>query len=312
MKTVRNKLWYGFVHSEQELRSFFSGCIPEDDHYLIKPNWVDSSKGGYTEARILDILFSVLKGKKTVIEGHSHSRNDLSMKITPQNFMEKKEWIRAQEKEYLQKLGLCDILNKHGCEYINITEEWWAGRTADADEVQRIVEEKHQPITQPEIYGYVPRKLLALRGKTLINLSRIKLCSSTCRDYSLSLKNMFGLLPHASRLNFHATLVHSILDVNVVYKSLFNVVGICEGIDTAVVFCEKGPYQTSFGSNYDVIQDLGVIVCGNPLDADVFTAKMFHQDLLNRELVVSAQRTLGKVDMGLIEEAPLAADLSKY
>ncbi len=304
-------LHHSIVHSRDEFIDFLCSNIPVDDCYIVKPNWFDPRPGSYTDAEILDTVLSALPGKKIVIEGHSHSRNDLSIKITPETMDEKREWIRKQEVEYLQRLGITDVLKKHATGYINITEEWWDGNVVSGETIKNIVEGKYTPLAHPEFYEIVPLSLFELKGKTLIDLARVKMSSPTCRDFSLTMKNLFGLVPQPSRFKYHDNLPESIVDINKVYRALFNVIGVCEGINESVVFHDKGQFSTPW-SSFDVINELGIAVCGSELpDLDVFVGRLFNEDLTKRTLVQLARDVFGTHYASHIDEAPLLVDLTK-
>jgi len=305
-------LHFKVVKNKNEFIDFIRATIPQDDIYIIKPNWFDHRPGSYTDAETLDTVLTALPGKKIVIEGHSHSRNDLSIRITPENMDEKREWIQAQEKEYLNRLGITDVLAKHKVEYLNITEEWWNGKTVVGEVIKDIVESKFTPVVHQEFYHIVPLKLFELRGKTLIDLARVKMSSPTCRDFSLTMKNLFGLLPQPSRYRYHDNLPESIVDINKVYRALFNVVGLCEGVKQAVIFWEKGKYATPW-SRFDVIENLGIVACSKELvDLDIFVGRLFNEDLTKRKLVQLAREAFGTHHEYEISQAPVLVDLTQF
>ncbi|QGP92577.1 hypothetical protein MGLY_19630 [Neomoorella glycerini] len=294
-----------------ELRSFLENNLPVDELYLIKPNWFDPRPGSYTSAAVLDLVCNALSGKKIIIEGHSHSRNDLSQKITPENMDDQRDWIRTQEKLYLARTGIDEVLARHNVEYVNITEEFWAGRVVPAKIIQQHVEKKLGPLTYPEFYSFIPEKLYALRGHTLIDLAKIKMCSSTARDFSLSMKNLFGLIPYPSRLKYHTNLPQAIIDIDKLYSALFNIVAVIEGIKEAVVFWEGGQYHTPW-SPFDVLKELGLlIIADNLVLADVFCGRLLGQNLLSRTLINLGQQYLGTIDNQILTKAPLLFDTSK-
>ncbi|MGI9859854.1 DUF362 domain-containing protein [Moorella naiadis] len=294
-----------------QLRTFLNANLPVDNIYLIKPNWFDPRPGSFTSAATLDLISSALPGKKIIIEGHSHSRNDLSLKITPENMDNQREWIRAQEKKYLDRTGIAEVLARHKIEYINITEEFWAGKVMPGERIKLQVKKNFGPLVYPEFYTFIPEKLFALRNHTLIDLAKIKICSPTSKDFSLSLKNLFGLIPYPSRLKYHTNLPQAIIDINKVYCSLFNVIAVIEGINEAVVFNKTGPYQTPW-SHFDVLKDLGLVITSdNLVTADVFCGRLLGQDLLSRTLIKLGQQTFGPVVHDLLAQAPLLFDISK-
>ncbi len=301
---------YKTVRSPEDLARLLEEAGVGGDRFIIKPNWFDPRPGSQTDARVLDLVLSVLPGKKTIVEGHSHARNDLSMKITPENQDAQREWIRRQEHAYLTRLGLYEVMARHGVEYINITEEVWAGRTAPADAVRGLVEEEYGPVAHQELYGSVPSKLFDLRGQTLIDLARVKMTSPSTRDFSLTMKNLFGLVPPPSRMTYHDDLPRSIVDIDMVYSALFDVVGLCEGIYHSVVFWEGGRFATPW-SHFDVIKDLGLAVCGRHLPTvDVFVARLFGQDLEQRAVVKLGMEVFGRVRPEDVAAAPVLVDAS--
>jgi len=303
-------VWFRTIRCPEDLAALLAEAGVNGDHFLVKPNWFDPRPGSYTDARLLDLVLSALPGKKTIIEGHSHARNDLSMKITPENQDVQREWIRRQERDYLSRLGLYEVMARHGVDYVNVTEEVWAGRTAPAEVVRGLVEERYGPVGHPELYGSVPQKLFDLRGRTLIDLARVKMTSPSTRDFSLTMKNLFGLVPPPSRMNYHDDLPRSIVDIDMIYGSLFDVVGLCEGIYHSVIFWSGGRFSTPW-SRFDVIKDLGLAVCGRHLPTvDVFVGRLFGQNLEQRAVVKLGMEVFGRVRPGDVAAAPLLVDVS--
>ncbi|HEY3316745.1 MAG TPA: DUF362 domain-containing protein [Bacillota bacterium] len=301
---------YSTIRRPDDLAELFAEGRVGGDHFLIKPNWFDPRPGSYTDARVLDLVLSILPGEKTVIEGHSHARNDRSMKITPENEVPQRDWIRLQDRQYLARLGLDQVMARHGVEYVNISEEVWAGRTAPADAVRALVEGRYGPVAHREFYGFVPQRLFDLRGHTLIDLARVKMTSPTTRDFSLTMKNLFGLVPPASRMPYHDDLPRSIVDIDMVYSALFDVVGLCEGIYRSVVFWAGGRFATPW-SHFDVIKDLGPAVLGRHLPTvDVLVGRLFGQDLTQRAVVKLGMDVFGPVREEDLGGPPLLVDVS--
>jgi len=195
--------------------------------FLIKPNW--SNANTFTSAETLDLLLGCLNGDKTVVEGYTAWRNKLNTGleprdfITPSNAKRKWKWIREQDKWFLNYSGIEAVLKKHGVEYVNVTEEVWSGRAVAIEKVKKIVERKFTPVRNEEMYGFVPEKIYSLRGRTLIS---VNFSRETREMMSLSTKNLFGLIPDPARYGrWHgendALLPQSILDINKIYRSLF-------------------------------------------------------------------------------------------
>lgn len=198
---------------------------------LIKPNW--GTVECYTEADILDWTLSAIPGQKLVIESHGWARNEetfLGLKpaaLTKANLRRGEQW-------FLDHAKIAPVLAKHRVEYLNLTEEVWAGRTTDPALIQAAVAAKqYAPVQFDEMAARVPSRLYDLRGGSLLSLSKYKLVFYPL-GVSLSLKNLFGLLPGPSRGKYHgkehAFLDQSIVDINKVYRSLFTVKGVIESV----------------------------------------------------------------------------------
>ena len=104
---------------------------------------------------------------------------------------------------------------------------------------------------------------------------------STREEYrpSLTLKCLFGMIPHPQRTIFHglnhSELSQNIVDINKIYHALFNVVGINEALHTCMVSDPNGPYKANWGSCYDVIKNAGLVAFGRDLvNLDAFTCKL--------------------------------------
>lgn len=292
------------VRNAQDFSRFVRKAAIKGDHFIIKPNWYSPHPGNFTDAQTLDLLLESLKGKKTIIESYTGARNDGSKNITPENTHQNRDWIRDQEQWFLKETGVAEVLAKHNAEYLNITEEVWQGRTVDAEIIRKAVEDKYPPLKHKEFYSYFPQKLSDLREKTLISFARIKVGLGGDLGFSLSMKNLFGLIPDPSREKYHGDLPQSIIDINKIYRALFNVVGICEGIFQLVTYCPEGQIQTPWGK-YNIIRDQGVVVFGEELvELDAFTARLFELDVTGRTLLKLGAQTFGSWDQKVIESAP--------
>jgi hypothetical protein len=202
---------------------------------LIKPNW--GTVECYTEAQILDWTLAAIPGEKIVIESHGWARNEATL-LQQDPIGLTKANLRKGDSWFLEYSEIDKVLAKHHVEYLNLTEEIWAGRTADAGLIQKAVEEKYDPVQFPELYEKVPARLYALRGGSLLSLSKYKIVFYPL-GVSLSIKNLFGLIPGPSRGKFHGKehvfLDQSIVDINKIYHSLFAVKGIIEAVCSAGV-----------------------------------------------------------------------------
>lgn len=178
----------------------------DTDWVVIKPNWVDNKPGNFTEPEILDWLFEALPQRKKVVESYTRWRGKRFAgpgELKGDLIGGKQHWdfYRQQDQEFLQKTGLQAVLDKHQVEYVNITDEVWRGDVVPTEKVRAMVEARYRPLVWQEFYSYVPAGLLDLcRKATFISLAKIKTEPAIADiGVSLSLKNVFGLIPHPSR-----------------------------------------------------------------------------------------------------------------
>jgi len=161
------------------------------------------------------------------------------------------------------------LFRKYDVEYINVTEEVWSGRTVEAKIIREIVERKYSPVKNEEFYSHIPKRLFDLRGSVMISFARIRGANFT--HPTLSMKNLFYLTPSPFRFQMYgpreawessvvdsAKLAYSTIDVTKIYGSLFNLVGINEGIyHLCKVYTDgSGMIEASWG-RYDVIDNWG-------------------------------------------------------
>ena len=174
--------------------------------------------------------------------------------------------VRKQDKWFLDTYGFSDLFDECGVEYVNVTEEIWQGRTGDARMIKEAVEARFSPVFKKQLYGYVPAKLYKLQNATFISFGNVKGIGGTYP--SLTMKNLFGLIPDPLRSWWHGPgdgwLSRSIADITKVYATLFNVFGICEAIRHATVSHPDGDVKTPWG-NYNIARDLGVVALGRNL-----------------------------------------------
>jgi hypothetical protein len=226
------------------------------EYAVVKPNWVSNTKGMFTEAEILDWLMEALPNqKKIIIESYTPWRGlkfeeDSNLKgngVTLEGGKEHWDFYRKQDVYFLESTGNIGILEKYNTEYINITNEVWENKCVKSGIIKNIVENDSRSIKWTEFYSYFPQKLFEIREKsTFISLSKIKIEDNIPDIYvSMSVKNLFGLIPHPSRrIPFHGinheTVPEVIRDTYNIYTSLFkNTLWITEGIKTLVLnYCE--------------------------------------------------------------------------
>jgi uncharacterized protein (DUF362 family) len=123
-----------------------------------------------------------------------------------------------------------------------------------------------------KMLGEVPQRLYDLRGGSLLSVAKVRL-GSPPYDVSLAVKNLFGMLPGPGRwMPYHGkknvNLSQSILDINKIYLSLFNVSGIIDGVLSA---------DTSLGRKEGgLLRNLGLVWGGNDtVTLDAFVAVQF-------------------------------------
>jgi uncharacterized protein (DUF362 family) len=304
---VRDDLYFARgVRDAGPLRELFRMLAVDEGPAIIKVNWFSPYPGQFTDAATLAVACDAIEGEKIVVEGHAAERNDGSREITPDNGRENRDWIREQEAAYFARFGLDAVLARDDVTYVNVTDEVWEGRAVRAAEVRAALEARGAKLALEELYGALPEKLLAWRGRPLISLARIKVTdpASGTVGFSLSLKNMFGLIPEPSRLAYHERLPEAITDVHLLYGTFFRVVGVCEGIFHAVRVNEGGAHDTAWGDRYDDVEDLGVVVAGaKAAEADAFAAALFGLDISSRAVMTTAEERLGPWDKMVVLEA---------
>ena len=66
-------------------------------------------------------------------------------------------WVRQQDVEFLRRTGLAEVIARHGAQYLNVTEAWWDGACAPAEEVRAALGDV--TLRNPELAGFVPSAL---------------------------------------------------------------------------------------------------------------------------------------------------------
>ncbi|MFX1286470.1 MAG: DUF362 domain-containing protein [Promethearchaeota archaeon] len=200
---------------------------------VIKPNWGFSVC--FTEAIILDWVLSAINGEALVVESYGWARSKEALKTGGWGSFERED-LRKSDKWFLEYSGIGEILKKHDVQFLNITEENWANRTADRDSIEEIVKNKHSTFEREEFYEFIPEQLYEMRGGDLLSLAKLRLLEAPM-IVSFSVKNFFGMIPGPDRGIFHgknhSKLNQSIVDIYKVYDSLFNIFGVVEAVFTA-------------------------------------------------------------------------------
>jgi len=174
------------------------------------------------------------------------------------------------------------------------------------EEVRTSVEGRGGALAFDELYGAMPAALLEWRGRPLLDLARIKIPDAASDDagFSLSLKNMFGLIPEPNRGIYHTRLPEAVVDAHVLYGAFFDVVGVCEGVFHTIRMGGAGEYDTAWGYRYDDVEGMGIVVAGaKAAEADAFAAALFGVDVSSRDVMTTAEKRLGWWDRMVVLEA---------
>ena len=315
------------VRSSTDLKRLLPDSLLKSDVFIVKPSWYSPHPGNFTDAETLRVLLEALDGQVVVTESYTLDRQDGSMKFAVGGaevdwgwilrhpswswVREEGRWeqLRKQDKWFLDKYGFADLFEEHGVEYVNVTEEVWQGRTADAEKVKEAVEDRFTPVFREKLYGYVPQRLYELRGAPLISFGKVKGIRGTLP--SLTMKNLFGLIPDPLRAWWHGPnnrwLGRSIVDINKVYSALFKVYGVCEALRYVMISHPEGEVKVPWG-NYNIVRDLGVVALGQPLvQLDAVLCGLIGVDPEKVSYLQLGEEAFGSYDRRLVEEAGAVA-----
>src|SRR5262249_39878247 len=183
--------------------------------------------------------------------------------------------VRQQEVEFLRRTGLAEVIARHQAQYVNVTEAWWDGACAPAEEVESAL--GGASLRNPELAGFVPSVLMELRGTPLVSFARFK------GPTRLGISNLFGLIPHPLRTAWHGDAITDFAavccDVARLYGSLFPLFGLVEAFDSAVRWDRKGLYRSRWG-NYDLVLTDGLFTVSEGLvGADILASRLQGQDI---------------------------------
>jgi hypothetical protein len=258
------------------LAEILARFLPEADRYLVKVTWHGYAPGTYTGPLALDLLLGALPGRAVVLEGHTSSRNvggaDFDWEAGAQ---ERRTWVRQQDVEFLRRTGMAEVIARHGAQYLNVTEAWWDGACAPAEQVRADLGDVS--LENSELAGFVPSDLMELRGMPLISFARFK------GPTRLSISNLFGLIPHPLRTAWHGPNITHFAsvccDLARLYGHFFPLFGFVEGFDSAVRWDRKGLYRSRWG-NYDLVLTDGLFTLSEGLvGADVLASRLQGQDV---------------------------------
>lgn len=306
------RLVVGDVHTRKEFFGFM-GSLHLKAPFIVKPNWICADYGHFTDPQVLEwtLRFLYEHGKVVLVESYS-GRNMMTLPdVKPGlRFSEDEiEHMRKSEEDFLKKTGTKKVIDELGIEYVNVTEEVLAERTMDKGIVKELVEKQYPPVSRDELYGFLPTRLCTLRTGTFISLAKFKVFFTMCT------KNMFGLIPehvgYGSRFfTYHGKadkdLSQNIADINKVYRSIFNVVGIVEGINSLTYNIGKktGKHKAVFGYRYDVLENKGLVYyCDDPLWLDALIHQQCGKNHTKEKHLQRASEVFRKWPPELIKEA---------
>lgn len=300
------------VHTQGEFSDFMSSLRLKPP-FIVKPNWICTDYGHFTDPRILEWMLRFLRaqGEVTVVESYSARNTTILRDLKLGMRLSDYERTRMRESEYgfLERTGIKSLLEELRIEYVNVTEEVLERRTVDKEVVRGLVESRYPPVLRNELYGFLPTKLHALRTGTFISLAKFKMFFTLCT------KNMFGLIPEYVAYGSRSRAYHgrangdlnqNIADINKIYRSIFNVVGIVEGINSLSynIGRETGSHRAVFGYRYDTLENRGLIYYGDdPLWLDAFIHQQCGKDPLDEEQLKLASQVFGRWPSELTEEA---------
>ena len=295
---------FGEVIVEQNVDpTDFVGIITELDlspPVIVKPNW--GTINNYTEAEILDGILSALDGESIVVESYGWARTKDAAEGKGYGSQEKDD-LRKSDHWFLDISGIGDVLKKHSVEYLNITEEVWAKRTVERDVIKQIVEKKFLPVHFEEMYSWVPIRLFEMREGTFLSVAKYRLNHDPI-VVSLSLKNLFGMIPGPGRMKYHgeggySMLAQSIVDINKIYHSLFSVKGMVDAVLTASINRDRKDAM-----NPETVKKQGLLLGSkNCVKLDAFVAAVEGKNPNEIEYLKLAAAYFGSWDESVLDQA---------
>ncbi|MHA1303053.1 MAG: DUF362 domain-containing protein [Candidatus Heimdallarchaeaceae archaeon] len=327
------------MSDSDELKQLLVDPWLKSETIIIKPNWVSTELANFTDVKTLRMLLEALDSHFVVTESHIHNlihapegRNitvgdkQVNMKwlLTGEGWkwlIENPSWdwfkkdghwdeIKKYDKIFLDENGFTDLFKEFDVDYINVTDEVWSGRIADPTEVKTLVESRFKPVQIKKLYSMVPKKLYDLRGSTFISFAKIKMYAS------FTLKNLFGMIPDPARPWWHglneSRIASSIVDINKIYHTLFNVYGICEALTIKSFSHPEGKFSLFLPRmKYNVSEGSGVVVFGRDLvslDAillNLTNGLILQSEKINQEPIYLAEEEFGSYNREFLEESKI-------
>jgi uncharacterized protein (DUF362 family) len=265
---------------------------------IIKPNW--GTINNFTEAIVLDGVLSAIKGEAIITESYGWARTKDALNGKGIGSCKRAD-LKKSDECFLEYSGIGKVLAKHGVEYLNITEEIWAKRTVEPWVVKGLAE-RYSPVLFEEMYACVPQRLFDLRSGTFLSLAKYRLNHDPIA-FSLSMKNLFGMIPGPGRAKYHGGadchLAQTIVDMNKVYHSIFDVVGMVDGVLTASQ--GKTPEEAM---KPQTVKNKGILLGSRDcVTLDAVVAAMEGRDPAKIEYIRLAAETFGDWDEAALAEA---------
>lgn len=288
------RMTFARVSNSAELKQVLKDPWLQSETIIIKPNWVTTEPAGFTSSDTIRMFVEALDSHIIVTEslhlGRSMNllKKGLSFIVGDKEvnwdwllkgegwrwlndnpdwqwFREEGHWdqILKEDKNFLDLYGFTDLFQDYNIEYVNVTDELWKKRIADPTEVKKLVESRYNPVQIEKMYEFVPTKLYEHRDATFISLARLK------QYATFTLKNMFGLIPDPMRPWWHgpknSRIATSIVDINKIYHSVFNVYGVCASLKKTAVLDTEGEYKAEYLGRYSVVNGFGFIAMSRDL-----------------------------------------------
>lgn len=282
------------IRNSDELKQVLDDPWLESETIIIKPNWVSNEPADFTDSETLRIMLEALDSRIVVTESHQIHRllnileeglnftvggKEVSWKWLLKGagwdwIIENPNWdwcikeghwdrIKKEDKAFLDENGFTDLFKEFDVSYVNVTDEVWSERIADPTIVKRLVESRYKPVRVDKLYSMVPKKLYDLQGSTFISFAKLKTYAS------FTLKNLFGMIPDPLRPWWHgpknSRIATSIIDINKVYHSFFNVYGICEALNSTPVPHPEGKFEGTYSGKYNIVKNMDSIAFSRDL-----------------------------------------------
>jgi len=326
------------VSNSDELKQIMIDPWLESETIIIKPNWVSNAPAAFIDSKTMRTILEGLDAHIVVTESHTHSFNRLEERMSfiiedrevnlewflkgdGWNWLiENPDWdwfkkdgfwdqLKKEDKAFLDEFGFTDLFREFNVNYINVTDEVWNKNIANPIEVKKLVESHFKPVNINRLYSMIPKKLYDLRGSTFISFAKLK------HYASFTIKNIFGMIPDPLKSWWHglngSRIGSSIIDINKIYHSLFNVYGICEALNATSFPNQEGKFEDIFMGKYNIIENLGIIAFGRhlvSLDAILLnlTEEWIRQvEKINRAPIVIAEEEFGSYNRDILKESKL-------